>query len=145
MFTRLNLPARNSFVTSEPSKTRQSFKDECDINNILARYVKTGICDHVARRGPEYNDIDPIDFETAMQIIADATTMFNELPSPTRLAFNNDPREFLTYVQDPANASELHKYGFEGPVGPARPVTTPAPASGAENGANAPENASADE
>ena len=31
-----------------PSRTKQAFKEECDVNNILRKYEKTGLITHVA-------------------------------------------------------------------------------------------------
>lgn len=44
-----------SFPEGE-GKTHQSFKDECDINNIVRTYTNTGIVTHVARLKPQYGD-----------------------------------------------------------------------------------------
>jgi len=48
-------PVRVSF--SEPGLTRQSFKDECDINRIVDQYTRTGLVPHVVRRSPQYGDV----------------------------------------------------------------------------------------
>ena len=40
----------------EVGKTRQSFKDECDINRIVDTYARTGIVNHVPRVAPQYGD-----------------------------------------------------------------------------------------
>ena len=47
-------PVRVSF--SEPPKTRQSFKDECDVNRIVDTYARTGMVNHVPRVAPQYGD-----------------------------------------------------------------------------------------
>ena len=39
-----------------PGKTRQSFKDECDINRIVDTYARTGIVNHIPRVAPQYGD-----------------------------------------------------------------------------------------
>ena len=45
------------FQTSGLSRTKQSFKNECDVNNILKNYNKTGIL-------PEGNPASDRDWET---------------------------------------------------------------------------------
>lgn len=46
--------------------TRQSFKDECDINRIVETYARTGIVPGVRNIAPEYGDAPSSDlFEAA--------------------------------------------------------------------------------
>ena len=47
-------PVRVAF--SQPPKTRQSFKDECDVNRIVDNYARTGMVNHVPRVEPQYGD-----------------------------------------------------------------------------------------
>ena len=81
-----------------PSATKQSFKDECDVNQIMKKYQKTGVIDHVSRYGGDYGFADSHDFHEAMSLVADANTMFEELPSAAREHFDNDPAKFLDFV-----------------------------------------------
>lgn len=92
--------------------TKQSFADSCDVNKILARYQKTGALDHVAKHQPTYGFATDIQFHEAMNIVATATSMFEDLPSSIRTKFNNEPGEFLAFVQDPDNADELVELGL---------------------------------
>lgn len=50
---------------TEPSLTRGSFKAECDVNNIVQQYARTGLVNHVAKATPHYGDAPDIDFTTA--------------------------------------------------------------------------------
>jgi len=103
-------------VTAEPrgtSRTKQSFAEESEINRIVARYQKTGIVDHVAKYGGMYGDMpDQDDFHEAMNLVTEAQTMFNDLPSNVRSRFTNDPAEFLEFVSDPENRDEMIKMGL---------------------------------
>ena len=38
--------------------------------------------------------------------------MFEELPSKTRAKFNNDPGEFIKFVNNPMNAQEIYDMGL---------------------------------
>ena len=78
--------------------TKQSFKEECDINLIMARYTETGIIDHVSQHGQQYGDVTSEDFLAAMQQITQANTMFEHLPAKARERFGNSPAAFLDYV-----------------------------------------------
>lgn len=94
------------------SMTKQSFKDECNINNIMAKFQKTGMINHYANHAPQYLDIPAIDYHEAQNIIATANSMFEELPSSARAKFENNPERFLEFVQNPANIEECRKLGL---------------------------------
>ena len=42
---------------TEPSRTQQEFRDECDINVIMKMYMATGIIDHTAEYQPVFADV----------------------------------------------------------------------------------------
>lgn len=98
-----------------PSRTKQSEAAACDINNIMKRYQRTGVVDHVSKWGSKYGDVPAIDFHEAMQIIRTGEEMFADLPSSVRDRFS-DPAEFLAYVQDPDNSDALETLGLTDPV-----------------------------
>jgi len=93
-------PVKVEFISTEPSLTRQAFREECQINSILDRYQKTGIVEHVNTHSPQYGDISALDFKEAQDTLAKARTMFEELPSAAREHFHHDPQEFLEYVNE---------------------------------------------
>ncbi len=103
-------------------RTKQSFKDECDINLIMAKYQKTGAITHVNKYGAQYTDTTSIDFTEAMQLVTSAQQMFDGLPSSIRTRFDNDPSQFLDFVQDANNVPEMRKLGLIAPETP--PETT---------------------
>ncbi len=96
--------------TGSPAK--QSFKDECDINKIMAKYQKTGAISHFNKHSPQYGFATSIDFADSMRIVTDAQRMFDDLPSSIRAKFDNQPEKFLAFVQDDANASEMADLGL---------------------------------
>lgn len=93
-------------------RTRQSFKAECDINNLVAKYQKTGAVDHFAAHGAQYATVPAVSFTAAMNLVTSAQQMFNDLPSKLRKKFGNSPRNFLEFVQDPDNADEMRELGL---------------------------------
>lgn len=105
---------------TEAGLTKQSFKDECNINKIMDKFQKTGVISHYANHGPQYMEIAPGDFLDAQLVIAKAQTMFEELPSQVRKRFDNSPEQFLEFVQNPNNQEEAYKLGLasEPPVKP---------------------------
>lgn len=58
--------------------TRQSFKEECDINNIVATYMRTGMVNHLPRVEPQYGDAPDLDFNEAAGIRARVRQMHEE-------------------------------------------------------------------
>lgn len=108
------------YFDRELGRTRQEFERESNINNIMAKYQKTGIVDHITKHSPQYGDYDPIDFQQAMDTIKQGEEMFADLPSQARKYFNNDPAEFMTFVQDPANIDKLVELGLA-----SKPVQAP--------------------
>jgi len=92
--------------------TKQSFKDECDINILMSRYKATGQLPNLNERLPQYIDATGFEYQQAMEIVAQANTLFEELPSAVRNRFANNPAAFLDFTSDPANAQELHDLGL---------------------------------
>lgn len=95
--------------------TRQEFKAECDINNIMAQYLTTGEFFHINETAPQYLDCTGEDFRANMDYIAGAFSMFEELPSAIRMRFDNDPAEFLDFCSQEKNRPELADMGLLSP------------------------------
>ncbi|WNK14176.1 MAG: internal scaffolding protein [Microvirus sp.] len=93
-------------------RTKQSFKDECDINVLMSKYLKTGLMDHVNEALPRFEDVTSLDFQEAQHLIAEAASMFEDIPSAIRNRFDNNPGKLLDWVHDPANAEEAATLGF---------------------------------
>lgn len=128
-------------ISSPPSMTKQSFAAECDINNIMKQFQKTGMLNHVNAKAQSgiYADLpDEVDFQTAMNTVMQGEEAFASLPSKLRTRFGNDPAEFLAFVSDPANADELVELGLatKPPAPPPAPLPSPSP--GPENGSPEP-------
>lgn len=98
----------------EPSMTKQSFKEECDINNIMAKYRATGLIDVGTKlKEGHYADLaDMPDYHTSMNVVIAAQAAFEALPSTLRERFGNDPGKFMDFVSDPANECELVSLGL---------------------------------
>ncbi len=100
------------FFDDDDGVTRQSMAAECDINNIMAKFQKTGALTHFSRHQARYGFADSVTFHDAMNIVAEGDSMFADLPSSLRTRFENDPGRFLDFVQDPKNAEELVSLGL---------------------------------
>lgn len=92
--------------------TEQAHKDETDINHILADYRRTGLIKHARKHEGAYDDVTATDFQQSMIIIAETKSMFEGLPSEVRKDFNNNPADFLNFVQNPKNEQKLSQMGI---------------------------------
>lgn len=137
--------------SDEPSCTLQEFKDESDINNLVARYRQTGsFYDALAVHGkeprmPSFEDISEIpDYQTALNIIEEGRARFDALPPSIRRIFDNSPELFLAFMSDPKNsdkASELGLLAKKGVQGSQTPVSVkPVPQQAVEASVKASEN-----
>lgn len=118
-----------------PSMARQEFKEQCDINNILKQFKKTGIVQHINAQAQQgaYEDLpDPMEYQDALNAVMAAEDSFASLPSKVRTRFDNDPTKFLDFMQDPKNAEEMYDLGLA--TRPSEPGSNQA-AAGAASGA----------
>lgn len=106
--------------------TRQEFKAECDINTLMAKYQRTGELPHVNLLTPQYFDAPGVDFHTHMNAVAQAKSLFAQLPSGVRNKFLNDPGRFIDFCSDPSNRTELAHMGLLSPEA-TRSVLNPTP------------------
>lgn len=103
-----------SFIKIERRKykdglTKQSFKDQCDINKILKKAQQTGSIAHLAKYDKAvYGEFNQnFDLLTARRQIERANEIFADLPSEVRSEFGNDALKFVQFAGDPANNDKL--------------------------------------
>ncbi len=109
----------------DKSCAKQSFKDECDINNILKQYQKTGVINHVKENAGQYVDLPEVpDYQEAMNLVIAAGGAFDSLPGSVRQRFNNNAVTFLDFMNDEENMAESIQLGLrESPDPPEGPET----------------------
>lgn len=90
----------------------QSFREECDINRIMAKYQVTGTVTWLSKHAGQYADVTGVDFSSAMETVVRAQEMFDDLPSSVRDRFANDPSRFFDFMQDDGNLEEMVKLGL---------------------------------
>lgn len=93
-------------------RTKQSMQKECDINEIMSKYRKTGTLSHFAKHGLRYGAFPATDYRQALHVVMEAEKMFMALPSKTRLFFHNSPEAFLSFVQDEKNLPKMRELGL---------------------------------
>lgn len=119
-----------------PSRVRPEFREETDINNIIAKYRRTGVMP-TGTRIPRYEDLsNAVDYHQALNLVNEAVDAFRHLPARIRDYFSNDPREYLAGMEaahdpdaDPEYLAELRELGALPPMEPvpAPPAPTPTP------------------
>lgn len=104
---------RVSLDLFEPTITKQSFSQDCDINIIMQRFEKTGIIDSINNRSPQYGDFSDItDYQGSLNQVMRAQEGFSALPASLRSRFDNDPALLLEFLQDSNNYDEAVKLGL---------------------------------
>lgn len=97
----------------EDSLTRKSFADECDVNSIIRQFKNTGQILHVMNSPCEFLvDFTGNDFQTAMNLVANASSSFQDLPAKIRERFSNSPVKYMDFVNDPGNVLEMQELGM---------------------------------
>jgi len=115
----LDLPlVRGDIDHFEPSMTKQCHKDECLVENILARFQATGVCDHVNQAHPLNTDpsqifdcVDFPSFQEAQQTIAAAKQAFDALPKELQEKSGGSPEAMAEWLQDPTNLEIAKNWG----------------------------------
>lgn len=92
--------------------TEQQHIEEADINYIAERFMRTGEMPQLLNM-PTSGDFDETtDFQSAMNVIAQAKQEFMALPAKMRTRFNNDPAELIAFLEDEENRPEAIKLGL---------------------------------
>lgn len=88
--------------SEDEDRTRQSEKDACDINGIVAGFAKGQFTAHVNRSQGAFLDVSEIgDFREAKERYEKASRFFFGLPARVRREFQNEPANFLDFMTDP--------------------------------------------
>lgn len=110
-------------IVCGPGVTKQSFKDECDINKIIAKFDRTGMIENLNKKSPFYGDVSGlVDYHEALNIVAEAQSLFQSMSAEVRERFSNDPEKMIAFLNNPKNKNEAIKLGL---VIPPSPEPTP--------------------
>lgn len=122
-------------ICTDKTRTVQAAKKECDINQIMSNWKRTGVISHGQSRIPQYEDLTgvPIDYHTSMNELLAADEAFMALPAAVRKAFGNDPGQLLDKFEEPATQKILGDAGLLNPKKETKddaPPTVPDPQPG---------------
>ena len=93
------------------SKTQQSMESKTNIRNIVQQYKKTGIMPPPQQL--MYGDFSYVpDIHEIFATIEKAKSAFMALPAKIRKQFNNQPEDFIRYMEDPEMFDEQVKAGL---------------------------------
>lgn len=103
-------------IKTGKSLTQQHFADECDINNIMARYEKTGMLIdplNPPTRQPLFGDFIAMpSYQEAQNAIREGVELFESLPARIRKMFNNDPVAYCDFISDRSNLDQALEMGL---------------------------------
>lgn len=110
----------SAFFDISPSMTKQEFAADCDINNIMKRFVASNFDPSVlnlSTRQAQYGDFTsmPDSYHAALNFIKDSDATFMKVDAGIRSRFDNDPQKFFDFVTDPRNSAELIDMGLASP------------------------------
>ena len=92
-------PRTYAFQTTGESMTQQQFKAECDVNDILAKYKRTGMLSHIQKHQGNFGDFSSVeDYQTSLGKLMQAQQSFESLPSELRAKFENDPAQLISFL-----------------------------------------------
>ncbi len=95
-----------------PSKTKQEFKDESDVNVIVDMYTR-GAPLPVQITPGQFLDVSELgDYRTALDTIMEAEEVFKKMPKAVKDAVGNSVAGFLDFVNDPENTDQLVDLGL---------------------------------
>lgn len=97
----------------EPSLTKQSFREQVNINSIIERNRRTGMLDHVNTKEPFYGDVSGIaSYQDALNIVNKARELFDGMSATIRERFLNDPARLVSFLEKPENLDEAIRLGI---------------------------------
>lgn len=107
----------HSITFTGPSRTLKDPAKDCDLGSIIKRFHKQyGVnLEDVYKdyKGGFYGDFSHIsDYQSALDQVAQAQESFMSLPADVRRRFENDPAQFIEFVDNPDNYQQLVEMGL---------------------------------
>lgn len=92
----------------ENGRTKQEFREQCNINKIMDRFYKRGVLPEMIKKNPQYGDFsNATDYQNSLHLVMKAQEQFQALSSKVRSQFDNDPQKFLEFAENPENKEKM--------------------------------------
>lgn len=117
----------SGLLCEDPSRTQQSFAEECDINTICRRFGVTGMLPQNVAPVLDSAFHEIFDYQSALNVMRQADESFMTMPAHVRARFHNDAGEFVDFVSDEDNRYEAIKLGLVMPPPVDAPPAQPQP------------------
>lgn len=105
----------------EDSLSVQASKDDCDINNIVKKYLRTG--ELPGARQAAYLDLCALpNYQEALNTVIAAEEAFMMLPADVRREFDNDPSKVVSFLDDDRNYQKAVSMGLVTPRQPSNGI-----------------------
>lgn len=85
---------------------QEQYKDTI-IENIIEKFNRTGVLDHVSKYEPQFVEVATFDYQENMNKVLEVQKMFQSLPAKERAMFDNDPQKYLDYLSVEANREDI--------------------------------------
>ncbi len=94
-------------------RAKQSMRDECDVNMIMAKFTKTGLISHLADGIPLFADVSEMgSYREAIENVRGVERYFAGLPAEVRSRFDNDTVQFMEYLETGSTVEDLEALGM---------------------------------
>ncbi len=91
---------------------REAFRDECDVNKIVARYALAGTMPLTVAEAA-YGDVSEVsDYKTALDLVYASKDRLSELPDAAREMYMKDPLGYWTALDATKERSDLVELGL---------------------------------
>lgn len=98
-------------IECKGGRTKQSMRNDCDINNIIKKYVKTGVMPPPTKKAI-YGDFSMMpNMQERYNAMIRAEGAYNSLSPQVRDRFKT-PKELLMFLSDKNNMAEAERLGL---------------------------------
>lgn len=109
-----------TIVPDNPTRTKAEFAQHTSARTLLERYTRGGT---IRRMGPGQflNLAELPDYQRALEVVNEVRSEFEQLPARIRDRFDQDPRAFAAWIQDPELTAEEAREVLELEAPPSTP------------------------
>ena len=94
-------------IAEGESMTQQHMAEDCDINNIVAKFLVNGLQPKTNPLEAQFGDAPVLDLKESLDLVFAARQEFNDLPESVRQTFHNDSDLYFDYLANPEDYLEV--------------------------------------